>query len=222
MNPKKHFSRRRALLAAGAIALCLLVAFVALSIQMHPALVTLATTRVEALASEALQSAIYACAQDEANYSDLIMVSQSENRVYLLQANTRKMNLLAAQTTRAALESIRELGTVGLSIPVGTLSGISMLSGIGPPIHVTFAPAGSVKSDFHSEFSSAGVNQTLHRIYLQLSVDINIVLPGADCSVTLETKMPVAENVIMGDVPQTYTDVANEEDMLNLLPNGPD
>ena len=60
--------------------------------------------------------------------------------------------------------------------------------------------------------------QTLHRITLQLTGTVRVVLPGRSYSVTVLTQAPVAENVIVGDVPEAYTNVANTDDLLNLIP----
>ena len=73
-------------------------------------------------------------------------------------------------------------------------------------------------ASFESEFRSAGINQTLHRVNLHLTATVRVVLPGESLSLTVEAEAPVAENVIVGDVPGAYTNVANEEDLLNLVP----
>ena len=75
-----------------------------------------------------------------------------------------------------------------------------------------------MKSSFESEFRSAGINQTLHRIKLCLTATVRVILPGHSQSLIVSAEAPIAENIIVGDVPQAYTNVANEEDLLNLVP----
>ena len=67
--------------------------------------------------------------------------------------------------------------------------------------------------------ASAGINQALHRITLELTGTIRIILPGRASSLSICARAPVAENAIVGDVPEAYTNVANEEDLLNLIPS---
>ena len=103
-------------------------------------------------------------------------------------------------------------------IPLGTITGISFLSGKGPAIHVSYTPAGSVQSQFSSEFTSSGINQTLYRVNIKLTASIQLVMPGIYELIRVSTEAAIAENIIAGEVPQVYTNVASEEDMLNLIP----
>ena len=130
----------------------------------------------------------------------------------------RQMNLLSAQCAEAAQQRIAALGEQGIAIPLGTITGISFLSGKGPAIHVSYTPAGSVQSQFSSEFTSSGINQTLYRVNIKLTASIQLVMPGIYELIRVSTEAAIAENIIAGEVPQVYTNVASEEDMLNLIP----
>jgi hypothetical protein len=81
-----------------------------------------------------------------------------------------------------------------------------------------FTPAGAVQSTFSSKFTSAGINQTLHRITLTLKATVRIILPGDAYIVSIETQAPISESILVGSVPSTYTDVT-QEDMLDLIPD---
>lgn len=151
----------------------------------------------------------------------LLNIYSNDNGVYLLQANSSRLNVVAANCADLAQERIMELGEQGISIPIGTISGVPLFSGIGPKITLKFTPAGAVQSSFESTFSSAGINQTLHRITLELHATIRIILPGQSHTVEVVAEAPIAENVIVGSVPDAYTNVANEEDLLNLVPEAP-
>ena len=65
-------------------------------------------------------------------------------------------------------------------------------------------PVGTVSAEFRSDFSQAGVNQTLHRIELEVAVPVTLILPGGQTELTVETGLLVAETVIVGAVPDTY------------------
>jgi hypothetical protein len=75
-----------------------------------------------------------------------------------------------------------------------------------------------VQSAFDTEFSSSGINQTLYRVKLRLTASVQIVMPGVYQAVSVTSEAAIAESVIVGEVPQVYTDVANTDDMLNLIP----
>lgn len=214
---KRRRNRLRLTLALVAAGLLALVIFI--SVQLGPALTALAQAQVKFIVVSIMNDAITRTLDDGFSYSDLINIYDSGNRVYMLQSNARNMNLLAATCIKNAQAEISKIGEQGVEIALGTVSGIPFLSGVGPKIKATFSPIGSVQSSFDSDFLSAGINQTLHRVNLCLSASVMIVMPGNSSEVFVQTEVSIAENIIVGDVPQVFTDVNNEEDMLNLIPN---
>lgn len=189
-----------------------------LSINMRPAMTALAVARIRAVAAKAMNDAILDSMGNETNYAKLIEVHENGERVCMLRADTRKMNILAADCAEAAQERIARMGEQGITIPIGTVTGIAFLAGKGPGVSVSFTPAGSVESEFHSEFVSSGINQTLYRVNLQLTASIRLVMPGVSETITVRAESAIAESIIVGEVPGVYTNVASEEDMLNLIP----
>ena len=211
--------RKRKLLFC--LALVLLAAGAALwyvNAGLRPVLEGLASARVESAAARAMNDAILEVLGDPSAGELLSARESNQGHISLLTADAGKLNLLAADCAAAAQDRIMSLGEQGVSVALGTLSGVPLLAGCGPKISFRFTPVGMVQSAFHSEFRSAGINQTLHRITLELTGTVRIVLPGRSCSITVSAQAPVAENVIVGDVPEAYTNVANEEDLLNLIP----
>lgn len=87
---------------------------------------------------------------------------------------------------------------------------------------VKVVPAGSVSSEFLTEFVSAGINQTRHRIYMRLSARVRIVIPTGARDVEVLSFAPIAETVIIGRVPDSFVNVEEVDDMLNLIPDSPD
>lgn len=195
-----------------------LTATAVLSINMRPAMTALAIARIRSVAAKAMNDAILDSMGNETNYAKLIEVHESPERVYMLQANTRKMNILAADCAEAAQERIARMGEQGITIPLGTVTGIAFLAGKGPGISVSFTPAGSVESEFRSEFVSSGINQTLYRVNLLLTASVRLVMPGVSETISIRAEAAIAESIIVGEVPGVYTNVASEEDMLNLIP----
>lgn len=217
VSRKKRFLRTVLFLIVLLIVL-LSLSVALLSVNMRPAMAALAIARIRSVAARAMNDAILESMGDETNYARLIQVHESSERVYMLQANTHKMNILAADCTEAAQERIAQMGDQGISIPIGTITGISFLAGKGPSLKVTFSPAGSVQSEFNSEFVSSGINQTLYRVNLLLTASVRLVMPGVSETIFVRAEAAIAESIIVGDVPEVYTNVASEEDMLNLIP----
>lgn len=210
--------RHKILLIVGLILVVLVASFIWINVNLRPVLVGLSSARVQSAAARAMNDAILEIVSDPSVSADLIQVRDTGSKVYLLQANSARLNVLAADCANAALQRIADMGDQGISIPLGTISGIPLLVGKGPKVSMRFTPAGAVSSSFDSEFRSAGINQTLHRITLKLTANVRVILPGESHTLTVTVSAPIAENIIVGDVPEAYTNVANEADLLNLVP----
>lgn len=208
----------RPLLALLVPLLLLIGAFMYVNHSLRPVLEGLSKARVESIAAAAMNDAVLQILSREDNTGDLVRVSEANGSVYFLQTNSSKLNTLAADCAICAQEKIAALGEQGVSIPLGTVSGIPLLSGLGPKLVLKFTPAGAVQSTFSSRFTSAGINQTLHRITLTLKATVRIILPGDAYIVTIETQAPISESILVGAVPSTYTDVTGD-DMLDLIPS---
>ncbi|MDO4572578.1 MAG: sporulation protein YunB [Clostridia bacterium] len=212
--------KKKLRLVALGLAALVLCAFLFININLRPVLVGLASARVQAIAAQAMNDAILEVIGDGTRYAELVTIHANDEKVYLLQANSSKLNVLAADCGNAALARITALGEQGVKIPLGTITGVPIFSGVGPQITMKFTPAGAVKGSFESEFTSAGINQTMHRIHLKLTATLRVILPGESHTLTVDAAAPIAENIIVGEVPNAYTNVANEEDLLNLIPEG--
>ena len=122
-------------------------------------------------------------------------------------------NRLQSAIIDEVLEKLSEVTTKELSVPVGTLLGSPFLSGRGPLIRVRMQSVGSSSAHFENTFTSAGINQTKHQIYLVVDVYVSILLPGFSTTTKLSNTYSVAETVIVGSVPDNYTYFSNGEDM---------
>lgn len=214
----RRFRRQAGIIIGGFCILAMLGASL-LSRNMRPALQALAEARIRSIAARAMNDAILESMGNAETYAQLISVRENGDKVYLLQANTRNMNILAADCAEAAQDRIAQIGEQGISVPLGTVTGVSFLSGKGPGIHVSFTPVGSVQSEFSSELRASGINQSLYRVNLKLTASLRLILPGVSETIQVSAEAAIAESIIVGDVPEVYTNVANEEDMLNLIPS---
>lgn len=79
-----------------------------------------------------------------------------------------------------------------------------MLAGRGPGVKITISSVGDVETDLRSEFTSQGINQTLHRVYLQVKCNVNILTPFDNISREITNQVLLMENVIVGNIPNTY------------------
>ena len=96
--------------------------------------------------------------------------------------------------------------------------GLTLLAGSGPRIPISIVPVGSVQTDFETEFEACGINQTRHKVYLQLSASIRIVIPTGAKTTNVTANMLVAESIIVGKVPESFVGYRLSEEELNMAP----
>ena len=175
--------------------------------QMRPILTNLATTRVSNTVNRIVVAAVNDAVENgEINYDTLITFEKdTDGKVTALRSNMAEFNRLQAKIADDILVRLSDVSTSELSIPVGTLTGSSIFAGRGPSIVIKMQSVGSTTAHLRNAFTSAGINQTKHQILLDVDVYISILLPGFRTSTKVSNEISVAETVIVGNVPQTYT-----------------
>ena len=149
----------------------------------------------------------------ELDYSNLVHWETDESgAVTAVAANMGRINLLRAEIAGAVLREIMDKNTVELRLPVGNLLGNTLLSGRGPGLPLRILSVESIKADMSSRFTSAGINQTLHQIRVELAVSVRVHVPGGMTIGTVSARIPVAETLLLGRVPESYTYFEGSED----------
>ncbi len=215
----KRKKMRKLIIVAAVIAALVAAALIIIEANIRPLILAIAEARLRSISSKAMNDAILMNIGEDLHYQDLVsIIMDDEGHPAMLQANTVRMSRIAAQTALTAQEYIAELGNQGITIALGTVVGGQLFAGQGPPINVQIVPAGSVVSEFVSEFESAGINQTRHRINLRLETTVRIVYSGGGHVVELNSETPIAESVIVGNVPGTFL-TTPEDQQMNLVPD---
>ncbi|HBR33154.1 MAG TPA: sporulation protein YunB, partial [Firmicutes bacterium] len=127
----------------------------------------------------------------------------NRGRVVLMQPNTGEINRLASDATitvQALMKNFKDT----IYIPFGQLLGSQILAGRGPDIPIVIVPVGTVESRVYDLFEQAGINQTRHKISLEVRTTVRILVPLLGSQVEIKTEVPLTEAIIMGEVPQVY------------------
>ena len=137
------------------------------------------------------------------SYGSLVHIDRDTGgRVLSVTSDVMKMNEFKAKIILDIQKQLDGERDSSVDIPIGTLIGSSLFHGMGPSLNLRVTLAGNVKADFKSTFESAGVNQTRHRIYLDVGTSVYSFLPGINSTTDVNTDELVAETVIVGEVPQ--------------------
>lgn len=138
------------------------------------------------------------------DYSDFVTITRNEaGEITALSADMARLNLLRAELSAHLLERLED-SQLELTVPVGSLLPFEPTWARGPDLHLRALALGTASAEFESEFTSAGINQTRHRLWLELSVPVTVLLPGGGEELTVDSRLCVAETVIVGQVPQTW------------------
>jgi len=215
-------ARRKRKIFRWVIVLVLILVFVGYILidnSVRPTILSLTEARLRAIGVKAMNDAVQETIGSGVTYTDLINIQKdNEGKIALISFNTGMMNDLAAQTANCAQDKILNIGEQGISIPIGTIIGGQFFSGRGPSIKVKVEPVGSVTTEFKSEFKTAGINQTRHKIYIVLTAIVRIVVGNASQSVEISSQVLISDTIIIGDVPQNYFQ-GTQDQLLNLLPS---
>ncbi len=161
---------------------------------------------IYSLSTSAVSDAVYdVIAEENLQYEDLVEISYDSNGdISLISIDTIVVNNLARRFYQVAQVYLDKMGDNGLDIAVGTFTGLPFLVGVGPTINIKLVQIGAMTSCFKSKFTSAGINQTNHSLYIELHASVSLVLPTYSSTVDSVTEFLVTESVIVGDVPEVY------------------
>ncbi len=174
--------------------------------KLRPQINALAVSRAVALAEYAVDSSVTDLLSTKgALYDELVTIDKNnEGQVTSIKTDALKINLFKAELGKKIEGRISAFRRYNIAIPTGSLTGVYLLSGRGPSINVKITLTGYATCDISNQFLSAGINQTLHRMTLNVNASVNIVLPNYSTTRSISTQFCIAETVIVGYVPDFY------------------
>ncbi|MGH4119848.1 sporulation protein YunB [Clostridium sp.] len=169
-----------------------------------PTVMVVADAEMRSKATEIVNRAIINEYSKQFNYDEIIRVDKdSQGNIVMLKADTLKMNKIASDVALESQKQLKELGVVGIKLPVGYVTRNNILSYYGPNITVKMQPIGYVETKYSSEFESAGINQTRHKIYVKVKTTIRVIIPLRSNNIEVVHEIPIAETIIVGKIPST-------------------
>lgn len=186
---------------------------------VNPIIIESSQSKVKALSQDAVNRAVFEVINDATVYDSLVnIIRNEEGDIVLITSNAIQINSLSREIVENAQKKLEGMGQKGVNIPLGTFTGMPIFVGHGPAITIKLIPIGAINCTFASSFVSAGINQTNHRIYLEVISNVNMILPTATKNLKTTTHMLISENIIIGKVPETYLFSDTIDDLLNLVP----
>lgn len=184
-----------------------------------PIIKTYCTSKISSLTEQALNVAVSDVINSTINYDNIITINYNESgEVNFISANQYMINTITREVVKDAHERMKGLGEEYINIPIGTLSGITLFMGRGPLVKLSSTPIAIIGSSFDSTFTSVGINNTLHKIYLNVKARVEMALPIKKQVIDIEQQILLCESVIVGKVPSVYFNSGMSDKILNLIP----
>lgn len=187
--------------------LCLLTVGVLLYFQRNvtKVLISISEATIRSITTVAVNDAIYYTLNDSLRYDDLIHIERdADGNVTSITTDSLKINKIARDTAYMSQENLNKMSAEGILVPIGALTGIEALAGFGKKINLKIIPISNVECRFVSKFTQAGINQTLHSLYLQIVSDISIIMPSKSTNLASTIQVLICESVIAGKIPDVY------------------
>lgn len=185
-----------------------------------PIVVSSTEAQISSYATRSINYAIADTMNQNVSYGDLVtIIKDSNDNVAYIEANSVRINILSKTMSKVVMSNFVEFAKKPIKISIGAFTGISILAGYGPKIAFNVNPFGEVYCYFTSNFESAGINQTYHKIYLDISIKINVVLPFRKLVVNSASEVLLCESLIVGKIPDVYLNSNQLNEMLNLIPS---
>ncbi len=180
---------------------------------VRPIITSIATTKAETIITNAVNTSVSQFLIDTGvKYNDLAVISyDNENIISAIEIDTFTLNYIKSRITDVIIDEVKNYGSTSVSIPLGTLTSNDYLVGRGPRISFDIDLSVTVSTDYKSEFTKAGINNTLHQIIIEVSSQYYITMPWYQRQEKYFTSFILAQTVVVGKVPDNFTSVYDGE-----------
>lgn len=203
-NSYKNSKEKRKILIYIVIIITLIIIIKFSFDYINPMFDSLCNLRAKGIATRIVNREAKASLEN-VDYNDLItIVRDSDGNIKLVKANVIAINRIASELSLQIQKALENETETTIFIPIGSFFGSELFYNAGPKIPIKLTSTGIVTTNFKSEFTNSGINQTIHRIYLSTVCKVNIVTPVKTIGSEISNDVLVAETVIVGPIPDTY------------------
>ena len=182
--------------------------------KMQPIILRYAESVAETVMLNSANEAVVKILKEKGfDYNKIALLTQNdEGKIISLEIDTYKINYFKSAISNEISNIIANRERYTVSIPIGTFLSNTYTTGLGPDIDFKMQMTSTAFVDFENEFRSAGINQVLHRIMVKIKICGSLIVAGYKRSITVNTSAIAAQTVIVGSIPQNFTNVIENED----------
>lgn len=204
------------------------VLVLAVAILVYKAIISYIEPVFEALCEDKVKSIATIISNQESTkimnkyqYEELYTIEKDEaGNVVIIKSNVVPINNMISDLTESIQNRFNEMEKNEIKIPLGNLYGGYYFAGIGPSIPAKVRTSGTVDTEVKSEFIAQGINQTLHRVYVNFECYVKIITPVKNFEKKITNQVIIAEHVIVGNIPDSYYNlegIDSTDEMLNMI-----
>lgn len=173
--------------------------------RLKASIIEIAKAKAQITVMETINTVINQQIVSKIEYQDIVDIHKDkQDRIVMIQPNTIILNKMMSGSVIEITHALDQLSEESIEIPLGQITGSKMLAGYGPKMRVKAIPVGQVNVDVLNKFDEAGINQTRHLIYFEIKCKVKVAVPFLNEDVQVSTTVPLAETIIIGNVPETY------------------
>lgn len=162
------------------------------------------------------QNILQVLEDDTIDYSKLVSIGKNESEeITSVEIDSKTINTLQTKITLKINSALKEITSTEYAFSLGTLTKNPILAGRGPDVKLKIEPHGYISPTISSKFESVGINQTLHKIILNVNVYFTTVIPFNKCDHVLSSDFLINETIIVGEIPQYYANISAEDGISN-------
>jgi sporulation protein YunB len=194
----------------------LIIGMLIIESRITPIVEYMGITKVKQMAAQTIYDSISDyLVQNDITYDELASIDKDgQGKVTAVKTNIVMINRMEAEISAQILEKLKAFNESQMTIPLGNILNSEFLLGRGPKIKIKINPIGAIDSNLVNEFITAGINQTMHKIQMDITLTVGIILPGSYKETQVHSTVNIAEMVIVGDIPNSYTHVTGDNDSL--------
>jgi len=159
-------------------------------------------------AIESIRNITLSESSDLKNIHKYIFVDRKyDGTITSIQSNGAKLNAIAFNIAKLSEEEFNSIRKRGISVPMGYAINNILFYNLGPKIKVKIDDISYIETNYRSEFSKSGINQTIYKIYITFNSNVRLILSNEYKDVSIKTEIPIWETIIVGDAPEQFIDL---------------
>lgn len=172
--------------------------------RIMPTVIKIGETMARAQTLDIISEESIKILNKEFRYDKLVRIDKdNDGNIILVQSDTAKLNNISSTLAINCNEAFRDMDRARVEVPIGWMSDSSVFYNLGPTFDMELEPIGNISTSYESKFESAGINQTRHKIYLNVCAKIKMKLPFNNEDIEVKTQIPVSDTIIVGKIPNT-------------------